>query len=394
MAVTDELALRAALEDVTLGQPEMPVDRARAVRRRYARRRQVQAVATAAAVAVIAAGAVVAGGGLRGNSTTQPLSRDVPSWALPWADHRDGSVPRQVLTGAVTSWADKQRAEAPLPQSQPIQMSKAVWFIGQRVPGTDQVLAVFEASGLHAGALPLTKGARLVVAQAAWDDVKSSTEKGSQAWTFIDVAAPPHDYAGFIGSYIPVNDAAGVHNVVWLLTSPSYRRAHFSTGDELLKDGFVAFDAGQLQFREEVSVEDAHGRYPTGGYVGIPGAASSEVPTLQNPESLTQVPSGGLLLGEAAGQGSAFDSNLSAEAPVGRSTTIYARCYTAGADRFIRVAVDRESAKRGVRIPCDLREHVVPGNVTGPSLDQGGHSFAVQASGLTAWTVAVAIAAH
>ena len=387
----DELALREALMDVTTDQPVLPVDRVAGVRRKHARRRQLQGVAGACAVAVVAAGAVALGGTLHTGRTTQSLSRPVPSWAVQWDDHRDGSVPQQVLDSAVSSWVGKQLDDAPLPRTQPTQRQPVVWYVGNRIPGTDQVLAVFEVSGLHAGALPLTQGTRLVVAQAAWDDVKNASASGDRDWQFTDVAAPAHNYAGFIGSYIPVNDVNGVHNVVWLLTSPSYRRVQTSVGGKPLRDGFTTFDAGALQIRVEASFQDASGRYPAGGYVGIPGAPASQVPTLANPEPLTQVPSGGVSLGEAAGQGSAVNSNLSANAPVGRPTKVYARCYTAGPQRFIRVAVDRQAATHGVRIPCDLREHVVPGNVTGPSIDQDGHSFAVQASGLTAWRVAVVI---
>src|SRR5947199_3067665 len=90
---TEEQALRSALDEVTLGQPEAPVDRAGAVRRRHVRRRQLQSVAAMAAVAVVAAGAVVVGGGIGGANKTESLNRPVPSWSLPWDDHRDGSVP-------------------------------------------------------------------------------------------------------------------------------------------------------------------------------------------------------------------------------------------------------------------------------------------------------------
>src|SRR4051812_15845811 len=217
---TEEQALRSALDEVTVGQPEAPVDRAGAVRRRHVRRRQLQSVAAMAAVAVVAAGAVVVGGNVGGSRHTQELNRPVPSWALAWADHRDGSVPQQVLTGAVTRWTAQQLENAPLPASQPVQMSPVVWYVGQRVPGTDQVLAVFEATGLHAGALGLTKGTRLIVATAPWDDVRLTDAKGSSAWTFVDTAAPPHDYAGYIGGYLPVpRGDNGVHNFIWLLTS-------------------------------------------------------------------------------------------------------------------------------------------------------------------------------
>ena len=411
MAVTnDELALRAALEDVTLDQPDMPVDRAGAVRRRYVRRRQIQAVAAAAAVAVIAAGAVVVGGGLRGNGTTQPLNRDVPSWALPWADHRDGSVPQRVLTGAVSSWADKQREAAPLPAGQSIDMQPAVWFVGEAVQGTDQVLAVFEANGLHAGSLPLTKGPRLVVAQAAWNDVKYSTEKGSKAWTFIDVAAPPHDFGGFIGGYVPVPAGDdGIHNVMWLLTSPRARSVsweaempgrHRLSGLTALEKGFGTMDTGQLMSRVRITAlaTGPEGQsVPAAGYLGVPGVSSSQVPTLAPAGPVTGVPQGPLTLGESSGQGSSTYVDGDARAPAGRATTVYARCYSAGGSRSILVSMDANTDRaraHGVRIPCDNRQHVVPGNPTRPSLYGGGHAVSVEADELVDWVVAVVIHSH
>src|SRR4051812_6377529 len=395
---TEERALRTALDEVTLGQPEAPVDRAGAVRRRHVRRRQLQSVAAMAAVAVVAAGAVVVGGGIGGANKTESLNRPVPSWAVQWDDHRDGSVPQQVLTGAVNSWANTQRAQAPLPASQPIAMQPVVWYVGQRVPGTDQVLAVFEVSGLHAGALNLTKSPRLVVARAEWDLVRLTTEKGSLEWTFDDIAAPPRDYAGFIGSYlrIPAGDD-GIHNVVWLLTSPSYRRAQTSVGVRDLRNGFVTFDAGQLDTRVEVSMQDEQGRYPAGGYVGMPGVPSSQVPALIPAPVVTGVPQGRLTLGESSEQGSSTYTDEDADAPAGRATTIYARCYSAGPSKSIRVSVDSDTDRalaHGVRIACDDRQHVVPGNPTRSLYGTGGHSVSVRASALVAWTVAVVISDH
>jgi hypothetical protein len=399
---TDEAALRSALHEATLGQPDAPVDRSGAVRRRYVRRRQLQGVAAAVAVVVVAAGAVVVGGRLPGHRAAEPLNRDLPSWALRWADHRDGSVPQRVLSGAVTSWANTQRSQAPLPAGQPIAARPAVWYVGQRVPGTDQVLAVFEVAGLHAGALNLTNGPRLVVARAEWDLVRLTSEKGSMEWTFKDIAAPPRDYAGFVGSYlrIPAGDD-GIHNVVWLLTSPSYPRAQTSLGVRDLHHGFVTFDAGQLDIRVEASMQDEHGRYPAGGYVGIPGVPSSQVPALIPAAVLTGVPQGRLTIGESSGQGSSTYVDDAARAPAGRATTVYARCYSAGASRTIRVSMDAQTDRamaHGVRITCDNRQHVVPGNPTGSAFighgRGGGHSVSVRASALVAWTVAVVISAH
>ena len=393
---TDELALREALADMTVGQPALPVDRAAGVRRKYARRRQLLAATGAGVLAVAVVAAVAVGGAFNGTRSAQPINRPVPSWALQWDDHRDGSVPQQVLDKALRSWEDQKLEAAPLPKSQPVQMSEPVWYVGQRVPGTDQVLAVFEAKDLHAGALPLTNGPRLVVATAPWDNVRLATEGSKAAWTFVDIAAPPHNYAGFIGSYISVPKGdAGMHNVVWLLTSPSYKWAQTSVGREDLHGGFVTFDAGQLRAQVEASFHDGTGRYPVGGFVGIPGVPSSHVPTLELPGSLTGVPQSRLTLGPTAAQGRSTEADEDAKAPAGRATTVYARCYSAGDAHGIRVSIDAATDRalaHGVRITCDGRQHVVPGHPTGKSLyGTGGHSVSVKADDLVAWTVAVVI---
>jgi hypothetical protein len=99
-------------------------------------------------------------------------------------------------------------------------------------------------------------------------------------------------------------------------------------------------------------------------------------------------------MGEAWAQGDSVASDETVHVPAGRPTTIYARCYSAGPAGAIYVAVDRDNARGGVRIPCDGRQHAVAGNRTGRnSFTPGGkgHSYVVQASDLTAWTVAVVI---
>jgi hypothetical protein len=92
MPVTDdELALRTALADATVGQPDMPVDRLVGVRRRYVRRRRLQGVAAAAAVAVLAAGTVIGIGAVRGTGghVTEPVSPAPKAWQLPWPTRID-----------------------------------------------------------------------------------------------------------------------------------------------------------------------------------------------------------------------------------------------------------------------------------------------------------------
>src|SRR3954470_15289829 len=86
MPVTnDEPALRAALHDATLGQPEAPVDRIGGVRRRHVRRRAVQGGVAVAAVVAVAAGVLTSVGGAGAPPPPQPLKQPPPkSWQLTW----------------------------------------------------------------------------------------------------------------------------------------------------------------------------------------------------------------------------------------------------------------------------------------------------------------------
>ncbi|HET6818134.1 MAG TPA: hypothetical protein VFH66_12995 [Mycobacteriales bacterium] len=406
----DEPALRAALADLTVGQPDLPVDRVAGVRRRHARRRQLQAAAAAGAMAIAALGVIAVSGVFHGARSTQSLNRPVPSWALPWDDHRDGSVPQPILAGAVSHWVADQLAKAPLPPNQPITMRPVVWYLGTRIPGTDHVVAVFEATGLHAGALALTKGPRLVVAHAAWSDVTHSSVRGGYAWSYVDVAAPSPGYAGVIGGYAPAGNAdGGFDNVAWLLTSPKARDASWTvetaggrtlSGDVPLDHGYASVDVGQVMSRVRINAlaTGPEGQsVPFHGWLGVPGAPGREVPTLVSAGSLVGVPQGRLTLGESSSQGSSVYVDGDANAPAGRPTTVYARCYSADDARSIRVTVDGDITRigrSGVRVVCDGQQHVLPGNPTGdPTARTGavGHSVGVRASNLTAWTVAVVI---
>jgi len=79
-------------DELTLGQPQAPPDRYSMIRRRARRQRLTRAAATLGVAAAVAAVAI-------GIATTSPSpvppaskARHVPGWALPWPDHRNGSV--------------------------------------------------------------------------------------------------------------------------------------------------------------------------------------------------------------------------------------------------------------------------------------------------------------
>jgi hypothetical protein len=150
--VDDELDIRAALADLTEGQPPVPPGRLPAVRRRAAswhRRRLASAAAAAAAVVALA----VALAALPG--ATQPLARQVPAWALPWPDHRSGSVPQSDLDYAVLSWhltvagivnTGLRTSPAQLvAYEKPYQVT---WYLAQTIDRGRFVVVMFEARRL------------------------------------------------------------------------------------------------------------------------------------------------------------------------------------------------------------------------------------------------------
>ena len=99
----DDVAVRAALADLTHGQPQFPAGRFGSVKRRAAQHRRRQVVGGLAAV-VLAAALVAGLTQLPSVRHAPPQARKVPSWALNWPDHRNGSVPQQILDRAVIAW--------------------------------------------------------------------------------------------------------------------------------------------------------------------------------------------------------------------------------------------------------------------------------------------------
>src|SRR5205807_4810075 len=89
---TDEQAVRDALQELAIGQPDAPVDRFAGVRRRHYRRRRLQSAVAAAAVVVVAAGVVVGTSTGSHSGKVRPAHRTTPSWALPWKDNLDPAL--------------------------------------------------------------------------------------------------------------------------------------------------------------------------------------------------------------------------------------------------------------------------------------------------------------
>ncbi|MBV9292031.1 MAG: hypothetical protein JO222_06240, partial [Frankiales bacterium] len=341
---TDEDALRLMLNDAATGQPEMPVDRFTSVRRRHVRRRTAQAsVAVAAAIAVVA-GVVAVGSPLHTRAAQPTANQKVPSWALPWSDHRAG-VPQKILDGAVNAWrhmSDPALYGGSLPFVQHV-----VWYAGNYAARGEVVAAIFEVdTGTQH---------RLVGAWATTDAVAHGqpSQQSSSPWVIYDVAAPnPTHFRGIVGLNVhgttPPADAGNPDNWIVLLGPPSGTEAYVGIGRTVRLDhGFTIFDSGQLTTVSgpiEASVRDAHGRYPAGGNVGLPGSHDSEVPQLPQ-VTLDGVSLAAKDLGMMSGQGSAVNQDESST--YAGPTTIYARC-RGGAAQSLRVSIDTDRPNRGV----------------------------------------------
>ncbi len=104
----------------------------------------LQAAGTLAAVAVATVVAVGIGSSAGGVAPdTGP--RVVPAWALPWPDHRNGSVPQSVLDGAVRCLATL-RGPGRHDRQARHRMSKTIWYVGQKVANGEVVVVIFEAA--------------------------------------------------------------------------------------------------------------------------------------------------------------------------------------------------------------------------------------------------------
>ena len=381
----EDVAVREVLHALTADQPEQPVDRLAGIRRRHVRRRSGQ-LAGAAFTAVAAVVGGLLAGGVVGNRSVEPLSRDVPSWALPWPDHRDGSVSQRVLDGAVLSWR-QTASETTAPLSPP---RRVIWYAGQTVSSGEYIAVVFEVDG--------DTGRRLVAGTASTDSVTGASASRVSSeftpWVLYDVPAPPPGFAGFVGLNFPGRVAAdGVEDAALLLTAPrdGVRLYVVDRGTyPPLRDGLAVFDAGPTYEKVHVLLIRRDGSIAARGDVGVPGAPTSEVPQLMKPAPL-QVPSGGRSF-ETSGQGSVatFDAAVHGTG----KTTIYARCFGPSP---IAVSIDVDHIEDGLRIPCDDRQHVIEGpriapatQVTGPGTRKG-HWVSVHAPRMDSWRVRVVI---
>jgi hypothetical protein len=383
----DELALQAALDDLTTGQPPPPAGRYRAVRHRVARNR-IRRASLACGSLVLAAAAVGAGTGLGARLTGPPpaSARHLPAWALPWPDHRNGSVPQRVLDGAVTAWRYTARPDgAVLPRP-----TRVIWYVGQVLPAAHDVVAIFEVDSAAGPQLVtgLVSTSDVMAGQPAWSH-------GSTPWALSARRAPSPRQRGLaIGlnaaSYVSPDGNLNPDNLIVVLAGPQVRRITWVTdtttgpqaGSTVTSHGLAVANAGQVTARVQLAgLQTRSGIVPgRPAYVGSPVPADDSgqpwypvlaaPPALRLPRSFRLVnPIGGVGLGATSWS---ITGEFAAGTPValGRQVVLLARCYgpvpltirigtgppngrVAG---FLTGKVPPNGRVAGV-VPCDDKQH-------------------------------------
>jgi len=380
--VPDEVAVRQLFDQLTAGQPDAPPDRHGRIKRRVRRHRLAQVAGTLAVMAAAIALAVGVGTNV---GTVPPVTghRAVPAWALPWPDHRDGSVPRRVLNGAVTAWRQEAALKGfPLGATS---KAEAIWYVGQKVANGEAVVVVFE-----------TAVGRLVAGWATASEVmhgQSAWSRGTSPWVLDDVPAPRPTRGLFIGlnthgtsaqpgrnpdNWIVVLAAPDVQSVGWAVVG----RAGMTPAVR----GLVVADTGQIAGRVKVTQLNVHRRntlrHP--GYVGVPGSRDSQVPQLARAAGLP--PRHGFrVAAELTGQGNsgAFGGGL----PTYRGRlAIRVRCFGPSPLRLAFGTGARQLRLGTIR--CDNAVHELTTQVQLRPGDRHAGVF-IHASGLTSYRVVI-----
>ncbi len=345
--VPDEVAVRQMFDDLTAGQPDPPLDRNSRIRRRVRRHRLAQVAGTMAVIAAVAAVAIGVGTSAGG---VAPVTSDRPAWALPWPDHRNGSVPRQVLDGAVSAWRHFSAQTSGTSQGA-ASKTRVIWYVGQTVASSQVVVVMFEA---HSNA-----GTRLVAGWATASEVmhgQRAWTQESSPWVLYDVAAPSPARDLFIGlnvhgtsaapdrnpdNWIVVLAAPQVRSVGWTAPGPSSTTTT-SQGVSASGSASVAMaetvaglaigDAGQISGRVQVNelLVGSRNVLRHSRYVGVPGSPASQTPQLAVPRRIPGRP-GFVRVIELTGQG-ASSSDLTG---ITGRLAVRARCYGAGPLRVL-----------------------------------------------------------
>jgi hypothetical protein len=341
---SDETRLRELFDEMTAGQPDAPPDRYSGIRRRARRHRVMKAAGALAAGAAVAALAI---GIATPAAPVPPASgqRHVPGWALPWPDHRNGSVPQRVLDGAVTAWRHQSAAKNGTPMSATAR-APVIWYVGQTVAYGESVAAIFEVNTragrrLVAG---LASASQVMHGQPAWTD-------RSSPWVLYDVPAP----RAVPGLVIGLNTRGAISrpgrnpdNWIVLLAEPQVQSATWqapgpsssSSSSQGVSSSFIeriglvsavrglaVADTGQITGQVQLDQLNAGHRnvLPRPVTVGVPGRRASDVPQLAAPGPIAAGHSFHSVI-EVTGQGTSATD-------VGRlhgQLAVRARCYGPG----------------------------------------------------------------
>ena len=393
----DEQAVKAMFHDAASGQPQAPVNRAQAVRVRVVRRRTRMAAIVAAnaglMIAIVVAFAAALGPGRHQVAVSYPPR---PPWALPWPDHRDGSVPQRVLDHAVLAWRHLAAIEttgsglAPAP-------GKIAWYVGQKAVNGQVVAVMFEAQ--------TPTGPRLVAGEAIASEVMNGQPAWSDAstpWQLYDVPAPrprPGLVLSLNLSGVTATATRDPDDWVLVLATPRAWNVSYNLyaargatkrliggGGAMLTDGLGEFDAGQITAQVVLTRLLVGNRnvLPAPVPVGIPGSPGSQVPSLEMAGPVT-TPARFIDVVEFTGQGPGADGATSL---VRGNLTLVARCF---GDAPLRLSFPVRSGSRDLgTIACDNRSHVLRTAVT-VRPGQNLNGLMIDTSRLTSYRLAVGV---
>jgi len=388
--MSDESRLREMFDDMTADQPDQPLARYHRVRARARRHRSAQA-ASILAVAAVVTGSIAIGLSARAGRSVA-ASRPVPAWALPWPDHRNGSVPQKVLDGAVTAWRhDAVGSEAVSLAS--TARAKVLWYVGRTAVHGQVVLVVFETDS--------PAGRRLVAGWATASEVmhgQSAWRHGVSPWVLYDVRAPrpaaglaiglnvhgtSADIARNPDNWIAVLAAPDVQSITFSApgqTTGSSSTAKFGVGST--SRGLLIADMGQISGPVKLTAlyVGHHNTLRAPAIVGVPGSKDSQEAQLAIAAPLV-LPRGFRQNSEFTGQGDESDG-LSVSR--GR-LTIVARCYGPSP---LRLALDAGPQTSLGTLPCDNAVHEL---ITHVRLRPQGSatSVGIYTSGFTSYRVAI-----
>jgi hypothetical protein len=395
----DEVAARAAFTDLAAEQPPFPPGRFAAVRRRAVIRRRGKLAGSALAVAVAVALAVSLSQ-LAGTRQPPPAARSVPRWALNWADHRNGSVPQQVLDRAVIAalysgpglqLPDGGRGTVPAPGASASSVARqasayqVIWYVGQTIDGGHGVVVMFEINGPN--------GRQLVVGQATASEVlhgQPAWSNASSPWALTEVPAPdPAKAPPAIGEYISgrLSGESGQNPDNWLvlLTAPDVTRVSWyeaTTGGPRrlsmpTSAGLAITDTGQVTGDVELTGLTTSNGTTRLDNVRVAIGNQAQVPQLAAPRALSLPRSFSSVIGFTA-QGPEMDLDSSFRVGSQRYA-VFGICYGPAP-----VQVEINSHSIGA-ITCDSRTHQLP--VPGADLRGHGHQLWLRfrAPQLDAW---------